>query len=351
MLKNNFRIYLILFSIIYWILVAFYYATIRYAGTGPAVYPAPDYTEVAAYSAVVGFSIGLLFGLFPLQQLLQFKKRRSFLRVVLFGTGCYVLFFMSVVFLSSWYGNPISFAIDYLFSPGGLTVLFHLSVSSLLYQFILSINRKFGPGILVEYTVGRYFKPKEEERAFIFLDLKSSTHIAEKLEHVTYSRLVQDCYAELTMPLIRYKAQIYQYVGDEVVVSWKMSRFFSAAACYDFFYAFRERMEAKREYFLQQYGLFPQFKAGIHCGVVTVAEVGEIKTEIAYHGDVLNTAARIQKLCNRFQEELLISESMLLHVPRRDQDRVSFVVEAPLRGKQSNTKIFTIRHATRVANN
>jgi len=29
-----------------------------------------------------------------------------------------------------------------------------------------------------------------------------------------------------------------------------------------------------------------------------VAEVGEIKTEIAYHGDTINTAARIQEQCN-----------------------------------------------------
>ena len=53
----------------------------------------------------------------------------------------------------------------------------------------------------------------------MFLDLKSSTHLAETLEHVTCSRLIQDCYAELTAPLLDYNAQVYQYVGDEVVVT------------------------------------------------------------------------------------------------------------------------------------
>ena len=64
------------------------------------------------------------------------------------------------------------------------------------------------------------------DRAFMFLDLKSSTHLAEKLEHVSYSRLVQDCYAELTVPLIQYNAEVYQYVGDEVVLTWRMSESF-----------------------------------------------------------------------------------------------------------------------------
>jgi len=342
MIKNKLKIFLVLFSIVYWMLTAFYFVTVRYSGLGEYAPPDLRYADLVAYSSVVGFFIGLLFGLFPLNNILLFKKRKSFLTVVLIGTSCYILFFMAVIFFVSLYGNSFQFALFYVLSPNGLIVLFHLSMSSLLYHFILSINRKFGPGVLLEYTFGRYFTPKVEERAFIFLDLKSSTRLAETLEHVSYSRMVQDCYAELTVPLINYKAQVYQYVGDEVVVSWKMSRFFSASSCYEFFYAFRKRIEAKKDYFLLNYGVYPEFKAGVHCGKVTVAEVGEIKTEIAYHGDVVNTASRIQSLCNSFQKELLVSESFLLHVPKRDSDRVSFVVDAALRGKEATTKIFTI---------
>jgi len=342
MLNNRLKILLVLFSIFYWVLTAFYFITLRYAGLGEYAPPNLRYEEVVVYGLVVGFSIGLLFGLFPLSNMLRFKKRRSFLAVVLIGTLCYVLFFMIVIFCTSLYGNTFQFAIEYVFSANGLIVLFHLSISSLLYHFILQINRKFGPGILLKYTFGRYFTPKVEERVFMFLDLKSSTTLAEALEHVSYSRMVQDCYAELTAPLIHYKAQVYQYVGDEVVVSWKISQYFSASSCYEFFYAFRKRIEAKKEYFFHTYGVYPQFKAGVHCGKVTVAEVGEIKTEIAYHGDVINTASRIQSLCNSFQKELLVSESFLVHIPNKDRERVNFVVDTALKGKETTTKIFTI---------
>lgn len=323
-------------------LVGFYFVTIRYFGLGEYAPPDLNYADLAAYAGIVGFFIGLLFGFFPLNNILRFRRRRSFLSFVLVGTCCYVLFFVAVIFIASTFGNSIQFAASYVLSPEGLIVLFHLTVASALYHFILQINKKFGPGVLLEYVLGRYFAPKVEDRAFMFMDLKSSTHLAEALEHVSYSSLVQECYAELTRPLIDYKAQVYQYVGDEVVVSWKMDRSFSASFCHEFFYAFLKRLDAKKDYFLHLYGVHPQFKAGVHCGRVTVAEVGEIKTEIAYHGDVLNTASRIQNLCNHFEKTLLISESILELLPDNDRSRTTFVAEEELRGKGTPTKIYTI---------
>jgi adenylate cyclase len=322
----------------------FYFVTVRYVGLGEHAPPDLNFGDLAAYAGFVGFSIGLFFGVFPLNNVLQFKRRRSFLSALLIGTSSYVLFLAAVIFITSSFGNSVEFAIYYVFSPEGLIVLFHLSMSSAFYHFLLQINKKFGPGMLLEYTLGKYFTPKAEDRAFMFLDLKSSTHLAETLEHVSYSRLVQDCYAELTTPLIDYKAQVYQYVGDEVVVSWRMNRFFNASSCHGFFYAFQERLAAKKDYFIQHYGVCPQFKAGVHCGKVTVAEVGEVKTEIAYHGDVLNTASRIQNLCNQFEKQLLVSESLLECLPDTDRALVTFVTEAELRGKETTTKIYTIRN-------
>ena len=342
MIKNKNKAFSVLFSVFYWMLVTFYFVTVNYFGLGKYAQANLHYTDLAGYSAIVGLSIGLLFGLFPLNQIFLFKTRRSFLQVVLISTSCYILFFTTVIFLASLYGNSFGFALAYVFSPDGILVLFHLSIASLLYHFILQINKKFGPGVLLEYTLGRYFAPKVEQRSFMFLDLKSSTRLAETLDHVSYSRFVQDCYVELTKPLIDYNAHVYQYVGDEVVVSWKMNRFFLAASCYQFFYAFQKRIEMKKDYFLLKYGVCPQFKAGIHCGQVTVAEVGEIKTEIAYHGDVVNTASRIQNLCNQFQKELLVSESFLQYLAEKDQRLVTFIADAALKGKETTTNLFTI---------
>lgn len=339
---SKLKILAIIFSVAYWMLVGFYFVTVRYMGQGEFAPPDLNYSSLAAYASIVGFSIGLLFGLFPMVKMLRLKKRQSFLNAVFIGTVSYVFFFAFVIFLASLYGNTLEFAVAHVISPDGLITLFHLSMSSLLYHFVLQISRKFGPGVLLEYTVGKYFAPKVEERAFMFLDLRSSTRIAEMLEHVSYSSLVQDCYAELTQPLMEYNAQVYQYVGDEVVVTWKMNQTFNTAQCHEFFYAFQQRLESRKNYFLLLYGVAPEFKAGIHCGNVTVAEVGELKTEIAYHGDVLNTASRIQSLCNTYKTDLLLSEAIVSRLNDAERTRVKLIDDVELRGKESSTRIYTI---------
>lgn len=66
--------------------------------------------------------------------------------------------------------------------------------------------------------------------------------------------------------------------------------------------------EKEREKYIDTYGLVPEFKAGIHCGKVTTGEIGVIKKEILFTGDVLNTSARIQGNCNPLGVNILISE-------------------------------------------
>ncbi len=59
--------------------------------------------------------------------------------------------------------------------------------------------------------------------------------------------------------------------------------------------------------YLARYGLIPEYKAGLHCGEVISAEIGDLKRDLIYNGDVLNTTARIQSECNRFNARLLAS--------------------------------------------
>ena len=78
--------------------------------------------------------------------------------------------------------------------------------------------------------------------------------------------------------------------------------------------------------------------------VGTVLEVGEIKREISYLGDVLNTAARIQGLCNQHGEHLLISESVyerLASVPVGME--IDTIGNSELRGREKAVKIYRVQ--------
>jgi adenylate cyclase len=103
-----------------------------------------------------------------------------------------------------------------------------------------------------------------------------------------------------------------------------------------------DRLESKKDEFLKTYGVIPKFKAGISLGRVTVAEVGELKTEIAYHGDVLNTTARIEGYCNTFSKALLASESLVKALENSSQQfSFQYLAEVELRGKEGTYAIYS----------
>jgi adenylate cyclase len=75
---------------------------------------------------------------------------------------------------------------------------------------------------------------------------------------------------------------------------------------------------------------------------VISAEIGDLKKEISYSGDVLNTTSRIQEQCNIFECELLISGSLMeqLELPGRFQTEKIDTVR--LRGKKSSVDIYHV---------
>ena len=75
---------------------------------------------------------------------------------------------------------------------------------------------------------------------------------------------------------------------------------------------------------------------------MTGVEVGEIKREIAFHGDVLNTAARIQALCNQHGEELLISEYLLNALPSSAEFTFKAMGTMQLRGRQAPVEVYAV---------
>ena len=189
--------------------------------------------------------------------------------------------------------------------------LIYYFIISLMINFVNQINKRYGPGVLIPMLLGRYRTPREEERIFIFMDLKSSTTIAERLGHLRYSAFIRDCFADINVVLHPFRAQVYQYVGDEVVVTWQEHEGLKKHFCVEFFFACKKRFQDRAEYYMKLYGILPEFKAGAHSGMVTAVEVGEHKRDIAYHGDTLNTTARIQSVCNEYGRSLIISQYLL----------------------------------------
>lgn len=228
-----------------------------------------------------------------------------------------VILFLGIIYIPLATGkpllNPASYNayLDYIMNPLHLKNIVVWSIVVGFTQLFLQINNKFGHGILWDIIRGKYHSPRDETRIFMFVDIKSSTSIAERLGNKQYYNLLRDFYADITDPVIYNKGEIYQYVGDEVVISWKMENGIENNQCLKCYFDMAELIRDKKEKYLSKYGLIPEFKAGLHFGNVTAGEIGIIKRDITFSGDVLNTTSRIQNQCNHYNVHLLASADLI----------------------------------------
>ncbi|MEL7222143.1 MAG: adenylate/guanylate cyclase domain-containing protein, partial [Bacteroidota bacterium] len=213
-------------------------------------------------------------------------------------------------------------------------------------SFFQLITQYFGPKVMINLVLGKYFRPFEEYRIFMFLDMRDSTTIAEQLGTIQYSHFIQDCFRDFTQVILKYQPEVYQYVGDEVVLTWLPEKGLPDFNCLHACFYFNEILAAKEEYYMDEYGVLPTFKAGAHIGRVRVAEIGTVRRDIAYHGDVMNTTARIQSQCNKLGYMLLISEELWKELPRKTElFQLNRIDQVDLKGKELPVNLIGVKMA------
>lgn len=179
-------------------------------------------------------------------------------------------------------------------------------------------------------------------RIFMFLDLRSSTTIAEYMGHIRYFELLNDFFKDITDPIANNKGEIYQYVGDEVVVTWDLEEGTSNAHCLNCFFEIENLINSLSEKYTNKYDMLPSFKAGLHFGKVSMGTVGTLKKEIVYTGDVLNTTSRLEGLCNQYDVNIIISNDLLQQLSDKNSYKFLPLGEIGLRGKRRNMIIYTV---------
>lgn len=271
-------------------------------------------------------------------KLILLKSILYAISIVIAGTAVYLFFYIFKL-------KPIDeleLMTEALTIPFFISLAIYLIFSILIINFLLQVNRKFGPGNLLKLSLGKYHTPKNEKKIFLFLDLKNSTGLTEQLGNNKYSELLQNCFHDLTDTVIKYRADIYQYVGDEVVLTWDIKNGIRNLNCIKLFFAYKLKLQSRRDFYLNHFDTLPEFRGGMDMGPVTVAEVGELKREIAYHGDVLNTASRIQGKCKEFQKKLLISEHIINEIQQFDGFEISIIENVNLAGKQHPLDLYAV---------
>ncbi len=250
-------------------------------------------------------------------------------------------FFVLIFFYSGLNPAKIDF-IKFFTDKGYLTGMIYGFSLTFIFTFLRSINQILGRNVLLNLVIGTYHSPKEENRIFMFLDLKSSTSIAESIGDKRFVDLINDFFFDISEGILATNGEVYKYVGDEAIISWSIKKGvknFNALRCY---FIIRQSMKRKQNKYFRKYGVVPEFKAGIHCGHVIRGEIGILKKEITYLGDVLNTTARIESLCNEKGENFLASDDVVKLLAAENEFEIKSIGSMMLRGKQNPVGLFAV---------
>ncbi|MEA3317415.1 MAG: adenylate/guanylate cyclase domain-containing protein [Bacteroidota bacterium] len=218
--------------------------------------------------------------------------------------------------------------------------LIYFYLSTFFNSFIKGMIKKIGRANFRNWILGLLNKPREQERIFMFIDMKDSTKIAEELMHKKFSHLVQDVFNDIAI-VDNYRGEIYQYLGDGAIISWDLKNGLKRNNFLKAFFAFKKVIKKRKRYYKRKYNRIPQFKAGIQVGKVMVLQVGQIRKDISYNGDTLNTAARIESKCNEYGE-LLISSDLYNILTDKTEYKFTIKENIKLKGKKKGIDIYKV---------
>ena len=297
----------------------------------------------------IGVMVGALSSAIE-ERLKEFFKQRQFIFLVIARAVIYTLLITICLTIVNgiWFAinnNQYSVAEEYW--NYFLNKMYLINVSTIFLVVVIAgsidqINSLHSRGELMRFISGRFHTPRKVDRIFCFIDLKGSTTITESLGDIRYANFLRDYFSDISDAIRATKAEIYQFVGDEVVLCWPVPIGIKSANSIRCTLLAQEAIHFKRKIYLDTYGYVPEFRAGIHIGECIVTWVGEVRREIVYIGDVLNTAARIQEQCKVHGKDILVSEDVLQSIGETNGLNTHFVDEIIPRGKERPVRIWSV---------
>ena len=190
----------------------------------------------------------------------------------------------------------------------GLTFSIAMSV---LANIIFTIGSLLGFRMVGRLLTGRYVRPRRELRAFLLIDMKNSTGVAERLGAVRFHELLNEFFRDIAEAALECGAEIHKYVGDEAILTWPADGSTLDSDVLACPFLLRDFIAANSAQYLRRFGLVPEFRVGMHCGEIVAGQIGDVRAELAYVGDTLNVAARLLDATKKVGRDVLVSSDLL----------------------------------------
>ncbi len=216
------------------------------------------------------------------------------------------------------------------------------AVLSVVMNLALGVTNIIGPRAFLNFFIGRYHTPIEENRFVLFVDIAGSTGLAERLGGIAIHRLLDRTFRLLTIAVVDYRGEVLNYVGDEVIVTWPERG--GAVDCRPLpcFVAMREQLSRASSQFEREFGAAPRIRGSLHFGPVIVGEIGDVKCAIVFNGDVMNTAARLEELSRNVDGGFLVSRAAMERFSSAPPFTVRDLGRLPIRGRADGIDVVGI---------
>jgi adenylate cyclase len=281
------------------------------------------YQQTALTTFLIGPFIGVIHGgiisafisgvelFFPRTAWGRALRRAAFSVTLLIKAPVYILLVLGIEYFRV--GEQVAAAFGLIQAVEPMNLSDPMTVLSIVFSIFfiiifiqtMQINQIMGHGTLFRFVFGYYHRPRLENRFFLFIDLIGSTHLAETLGALTYQRFLNGVFQAASDPISDHQGEIYQYVGDQMVVTWTEAAGTNgrkgAVRPLDCVFALKQTLADLAPAYLKEYREAPAIRAALHYGEVVVGEIGDAKRDIAFHGDVLNATARLEGVAREYQ--------------------------------------------------
>lgn len=302
--------------------------------------------------AVCGALMGALISYLELWRFRSGVRQFRFITLLVLRTSIYLLLIFTILFnvvvVSRMWQQHLSYP-SVLRDAGFQSYLVHGNfpvaiLYSMLFAFTIHftrmMSRKMGQGVLASFVTGTFYQPVVQERIVMFLGLRNHGPVSATLSDLEFFRFLNAYFYDLTEPIVSHRGIIYEYVEDLIVITWSMKKGLEDSNCLRTFLAIQQKIQEKAGEYLEKYHIAPEAYASLHLGSVVRAEIGSVKTQIVFHGDVMNTASRLLGKCLELKRDLLVSENVV----EKLCGSYSFHPEGsfPLKGKTQSVRAFSI---------
>jgi adenylate cyclase len=292
-----------------------------------------------------GTAMGFFSGIYE-SYIIQDNKNNRGIWITLFSRLLYFsfsFFITSLVFAAvDQHGLPKDLKWSALWNhPEFLPAAVFMYIAMFSTTFIVYADKKFGHRILFNTLLGKYQKPTEETRIFMFVDLKSATTLAEKLGPEQYSLFLQEYFFFVSNVCAENDGEVYQYAGDGVLLTWTFDQCRTRPLVLQCYHDLEKCFIGAESRFRKKFGTIPRFKAAAHTGRVVATEVGNYGCDLAYHGDTLNTTSRLLSLCSLLQKDFIISELLYYKLPKDDSWNMQNCGHYSLKGKNREIVVYS----------